>query len=78
MCLDPKRADNVLVAHSYGTVVAVKLLAHLHRQHVEESNGSGEGEGAAAGARNACAYFRKVVLVGAAGDQPAGTTHPIW
>lgn len=76
--VDPKREDNVLVAHSYGTVIAVKLLAHLHRHHVEESTGSGEDERAAAGARNACAYFRKVVLVGAAGDQPAGTTHPIW
>jgi hypothetical protein len=78
-CADPRRDDNVLVAHSYGTVISLKLLAHLHStpevQEAREADDTAQKEEEDDGP---VLYFSKVVLVGAAGERPAGTAHPIW
>jgi abhydrolase domain-containing protein 8 len=77
--VDPRRDDNVLVAHSYGTVISLKLLAHLHStpevQEAREADDTAQKEEEDDGP---VLYFSKVVLVGAAGERPAGTAHPIW
>jgi hypothetical protein len=83
---DPKREGNVLVAHSYGTVLSIKLLAHLHSrdeqnnasEHEKEEEEGEEEEEENSESMAGPAYFKKVVLVGAAGDRPPGTAHPIW
>jgi len=69
---DPTLSANVLAAHSYGTVIALKFLSSLQSGNLEGADQSGERE------ENGPEYFKSAVLIGASAERPAGSSHPIW
>jgi len=70
--VDPTLSANVLAAHSYGTVIALKFLSSLQSGNLEGADQSGERE------ENGPEYFKSAVLIGASAERPAGSSHPIW